>query len=142
MWIFPWIKLSWHSCSLWDKLRWPNWFQLIPKDCITDVYGLAVYVKEGFSFAKDLSIENSADFYLCFQLALLHSVPFFFSLYQSPALLLFTVFDSVSSNTDEVLSINPSTNVFLFGDFHVHHKDWPTYSGGTDRPGKLCYSDS
>ena len=93
------------------------------------MYGLAVYVKEGFSFAKDLSIENSADFYLCFQLALLHSVPFFFSLYQSPALLLFTVFDSVSSNTDEVLSINPS-------------KDWPTYSGGTDRPGKLCYSDS
>ena len=106
------------------------------------MYGLAVYVKEGFSFAKDLSLENSADFYLCFQLALLHSVPFFFSLYQSPALLLFTVFDSVSCNIDEVLSINPSTNVFLFGDFHVHHKDWSTYSGGTDRPGKLCYDFS
>ena len=44
-----------------------------------------------------------------------------------------TVFDSVSSNIDEVLSINPSANVFVFGDFHnVHHKDWPTYSGGTD----------
>ena len=26
MWIFPWIKLSWHSCSLWDKLGWLNWF--------------------------------------------------------------------------------------------------------------------
>ena len=33
------------------------------------------------------------------------------------------VFDSVSSNIDEVLSINPSTNVFVFGDFNVHHKD-------------------
>ena len=22
MWIFPWIKLSWHSCSVWDKLQW------------------------------------------------------------------------------------------------------------------------
>ena len=41
-------------------------------------------------------------------------------------------FDSVSSNIDEVLSINPSANVFVFGDFNVHHKDWLTYSGGTD----------
>ena len=23
--IFPWIKLSWHSCSMWDKLGWLNW---------------------------------------------------------------------------------------------------------------------
>ena len=41
---------------------------------------------------------------------------------------------------DEVLSINPSANVFVFGDFNVHHKDWLTYSGGTDRPGELCYN--
>ena len=53
-----------------------------------------------------------------------------------------TVFDSTSSNIDEVLSINPSTNVFVFGDFNVHHKDWLTYSGGTDRPGELCYNFS
>ena len=26
VWIFPWIKLSWHSCSMWDKLGWLNWF--------------------------------------------------------------------------------------------------------------------
>ena len=48
----------------------------------------------------------------------------------------------VSSNTDEVLSINPSANVFVFWDFNVHHKDWQIYSGGTDRPGKLCYNFS
>ena len=52
------------------------------------------------------------------------------------------VFDSISSNTDEVLLISPSTNVFVFGDFNVHHKDWLTYSGETDRPGELCYSFS
>ena len=52
------------------------------------------------------------------------------------------VFDSISSNTDEVLSINPSANVFAFGDFNVHHKDWLTYSGGTDRSGELCYNFS
>ena len=43
---------------------------------------------------------------------------------------------------DEVLSINPSANVFVFGDFNVHHKDWLTYSSGTDRPGELCYNFS
>ena len=53
-----------------------------------------------------------------------------------------TVFDSVSSNIDEVLSINPSANVFVFGDFNVHHKDWLTYYGGTGRSGELCYNFS
>ena len=32
--------------------------------------------------------------------------------------------------------------MFVFGDFNVHHKDWLTYSGGTDRPGELCYNFS
>ena len=52
------------------------------------------------------------------------------------------VFDSISSDIDEVLSINPSANVFVFGYFNVHHKDWLTYSSGTDRPGELCYNFS
>ena len=51
--------------------------------------------------------------YLCFLLALLHSVSYFFFLYRSPSSPLCTVFDSFSSNTDEVLSINPSVNVSL-----------------------------
>ena len=38
---------------------------------------------------------------------------------------------------DEILSINSSTNVFVFEDCNVHHKDWLTYSSGTDRPGEL-----
>ena len=52
------------------------------------------------------------------------------------------VFYSISSNIDEFLSINPSANVFVFGDINVHHKDWLTYSGGTDQPGELCYNFS
>ena len=65
---------------------------------------------------------------------------FFYSffLYQSHSSYLCTVFDSISSNIDEVLSINPSANIFVFGDFNFHHKDWLTYSGGTDQPGELC----
>ena len=51
-----------------------------------------------------------------------------------------TVFDSISSNIDEVLLINPSANVFVIGDFNVHHKNWLSYSGGTVRPGELCYN--
>ena len=34
------------------------------------MHGLAVYTKKGFPFAQDLSLENSADSCLCFQLAL------------------------------------------------------------------------
>ena len=30
--------------------------------------------------------------------------------------------------------------MFVFGDFNVHHKDWLTYSDGTDRHGELSYS--
>ena len=119
--IFPWIKLSWHSCS---------------------VYGLTVYVKEGLPLARDLSLESSADSYLCFGLALFFSVSYFFFLYRSPFSSLCTVFNSISSDMDEVLSISPSANVFVFGDFNAHHGDWITYSGGTDRPGELCYNSS
>ena len=53
-----------------------------------------------------------------------------------------TVCDSISSNIDEVLLINPSANVFAFTDFNTHFKDWLTYSGGTDRPGEFCYNFS
>ena len=44
--------------------------------------------------------------------------------------------DSISSNINKVLLINPSA-VFVFGDFNIHQKDWVTYSGRTDRPGDL-----
>ena len=50
------------------------------------------------------------------------------------------VFYSISSNIDEVLSINPSANVFVFRDFNVHHKDWLTYSRRTDQPSEIYYN--
>ena len=46
-------------------------------------------------------------------------------------------FDSISSKIDEVPSISPSANAFVFGDFNVNHKDWLTCPKGTDRSGKL-----
>ena len=74
-----------------------GYLPLIWKDSSTHMHGLAVYVK-GLPFAWDLSLENSADSYLCFRLALCHSASYFFFLYRSP-LSLCMVFDSISSNT-------------------------------------------
>ena len=119
-----------------------GYLPLIWKDSSTHIHGLAVYAKEWLPFARDLFIENSEDSYLCFWLAILHSLSYFFFLYRSPSSSLCTIFDSVSSNIDEVLSINPSANVFVFEDFNVHHKDWLTYCGGTDQPGELYYNFS
>ena len=100
------------------------------------MHDFAVFGKEGVTFARDLSLENSEDSYLYFRVALLRSRPYF---YQPPSSSLCTVFDVISSNIEEVISINPSADEFVFGDFNIHHKDWLTYSSGTDRPGKLCY---
>ena len=112
-----------------------DYLPLIRKYSSTHMHGHTVYVKEGLPFAWDLSLENSADSYLNFRLALLHSVSYFFFLYRSPSLSLCMVFDSISPNIDEVLSMNPSANVFVFGDFNIHHTDWLTYL-------KQPYSDS
>ena len=96
-------------------------------------------MKERPAFTQNLSVENSANYYLCFRLVLLHSVPYFVFLYQSLSLSLCTVFDDILSNIDKVLLINKSADMAVFGDFKVHCKDWLTYSSGTDIPGELYY---
>ena len=94
---------------------------LIQKGSITHMHGLAVNVKEGLPFAQDLLPENLT-YSHCFELALLHSISYFFFVYKSSSLL-WTVFVSISSNVDEVLSNNPSANVYVFWDFNIYHKD-------------------
>ena len=42
-----------------------GYLPLIQKDSSTHMHGLAVYVKEGLPFARDLSLENYADCNLC-----------------------------------------------------------------------------
>ena len=61
-----------------------GYLPLIRKDSVTHMYGLAVYVKEGLPLPQDLSLENSANSYLCFRLVQLHSVSYFFFLCSSP----------------------------------------------------------
>ena len=76
---------------------------------------LAVCVKEWVPFTWDISPGNSADSYLCLWLALFHSISYFFFLYQSPSSSLCTVFDSITSNVDEVFSIKPLINLYVSG---------------------------
>ena len=90
-------------------------------------------MKKGLPFALDVFLESSADSYLCFQLALHHSMSYIFFLYESPCLSLCTIFDTILSNMVEVLSINPSAKEFVLGDFNAHHEAWLTYFGETDR---------
>ena len=89
-----------------------GYLPLIWIDSSTRMHDLPVYVKEGLPFAQDLSLENSVDSH-CFRLALLHSVSYFSFLYWSPYSYLSTVFDSISSNIDEVISTNTSANVLV-----------------------------
>ena len=51
-----------------------GYLPLIRKDSSTHMHGLTVYVKEGLPFAWDLSLGNSKDSYVCFRMALLHSL--------------------------------------------------------------------
>ena len=55
-----------------------GYLPLIWRASITHIHGLAVYVKEGLLLHG--TFENSLDPYFCFQLTLLHSVSYFFSL--------------------------------------------------------------
>ena len=149
--IFPWIKLFWYFYFIWDKL-WcsigSNHFSvsgcltLIWKDSVTHLHGLAVHVKEGLLFAQGSSLENSDDSYLYLQLALPHFVSYFFFLHQSMPLSLWTIFNTILSKIYKVLSIKLSANVFVIGDLNIHHKDWLTYSWGTDRPSELYFNFS
>ena len=136
MWIFSWIKLSWHSGSnSIDSCNFSlmGYLPLIQKDFTTHMHGRAIYVKEGFHFAPDLSLENSTDWKLLLmfltRFTSLSAILLFF--YWSLSLSLCTVFYSILSNIGKVISINPSVNVFVFGDLSVHHNDCLICSGGT-----------
>ena len=106
--------------SLYDSIDCDNssvrgYFPLIWKDSATHIYGLIVYVKENLPFAWDLSLEKcrlllmflTGFTSLSVLLLFLVLITFFFSMYS---------FWFYSSDIDEVLSINQSANVFVFGD--------------------------
>ena len=96
---------------------------LISKDSITHMHGLVVYVKEGLPFAQDLSQKTLQILTYVFDWLYFTQCLTSFSCIDHLLHRYTYFFDSISFNIDEVLSINPSANVFVFGDFNVHHKD-------------------
>ena len=104
-----------------------GYLPLIRKDSSTHMHGLGVFVKEGLPLAQEISLETLGESYMCFQLALLHSVSYFFFLYRSPSSPSCSL-DAVSTNIDRALSKHPTANVFVFGDFNVHHVEWLKHS--------------
>ena len=95
-----------------------------------------------FMWRRDFLLQMSyllktEDSYLYFRLALLHLLSYFFFVYWSSCSCLWTESDAISSNIDEVLSVNVSGNVTVFGDFNVHRKDCLIYFGGSDRLGEI-----
>ena len=83
-------NLNESNCS--GSLSVRGYLPLIRKVSATHMHVLAVYGTEGLPFQWELSLEISADSYLCFWLTLLHSVTNFFSLYRSPSSSWSTVF--------------------------------------------------
>ena len=58
-----------------------GYLPLTQKDSSIHMHGLTVYVKERLAFARDLSLENSADSYFCFPFVLIQSVSYMFFLH-------------------------------------------------------------
>ena len=126
--VFPWIKppeiLALGKTSLNDSTESGDssvrgHLPLIRKDS-SYMHGLAACVN------KELLLHGIISWKPCGFLLM-----FFVSFTSLSVFLLFSlsvaVFNSNSSNTDEVFSINPSANVFVFGNFGSHHKDWLTF---------------
>ena len=60
----------------------------------------------------------------------------FFSLFITLCVFVY-IFYAISSNIDEARSVRPPANVFVFGDFNVHHRDW---LNSFDRTVKLSHN--
>lgn len=76
-------------------------------------------------------METLCYYFLRFSIFYLFTHTSFFSQLTIPPSLC-SVFNVISSDTGEVLLVNHSANVFVFGNFNILHKYWLTYSDGAD----------
>ena len=110
--IFLWIKLGWLNFS------GRGYLGLFWKHCITYYFYDMVlqFVRKKDFFCMGLIFRKLCRFFLMFPAGLLHSVFWFSFFYQLHFWSSYTVFYSISSNKDEVLSVKP-LDVFVFGNF-------------------------
>ena len=107
MWIVLWIKLSWHSCSMWDKLGWLDWFWQFLCERLSFFHQKGFYYSYAWpcslcegrtSFCTGLTPRKTCGLLLTFLIGFTYSVSSFFFLYQSPSSSLCMVFDVISSH--------------------------------------------
>ena len=87
-----------------------GYLPLIRQYSTTHMHGLTVYVKEEL-FLHGLISSKLCRLLLIFSTGFTSFSVLLLFLYRSPSLSLCKVFDSISSNIDEILSIRPSANV-------------------------------
>ena len=117
----------------------PGYLPIIRKDSSTHMHGLAVYVRDSLPISREFDLERSCKSFMCFRLSLLHSTSYLFFLYRSPSSQDCSVIDSVSQSIDSALTNHPSANIFVFGDFNVHHSGWLHHSS-TDVAGTHAFN--
>ena len=96
--------------------------QHLDSDC--HMHGLAVYVCNSLPIPRESRFQSSHHSFMCFHLALLHTISYLFFLYSSPSFQDCTLIDVVSENIDKIPSSCPSANIFVFSDFNTHHTTW------------------
>ena len=140
--ILPIFFLALCETNLRDSIDFSNfsvrsYLPLIRKDSLTN--SLAIYMTDRLPVCMGLICRKLCGFLFKFLIAFTSFRVLLLFLYQSSFSSLCKVFYAISSNTDKILSINPSADVFVFGDSAIHFMGWLTYSGGTVRPAELCY---
>ena len=91
-----------------DSLCVSRYLPLVRKNSVTQMHGLAVYVKQGLPLKTMQQV-----FIYVFEWLYFIQCPSFIVLYRSPSSSFCTVFYSISSNIDEFLSIKLPDNVFV-----------------------------
>ena len=87
-----------------------------------------MYLKSTLPISRREELELPDSPFMCFRLSLLHSTSYLFFLYRSPSNQDCSALDNISNSIDRALTLHPSANIFVCGDFNVHHKKLATQS--------------
>ena len=117
-----------------------GYLPLTRMDSSFHMLGLGIYVRDNLPISRETSFEDPSQSFMCFRISLLYSTSYLFFLYRSPSSQSCAVIDSVSESIDKALIAHPSANIFVFGDFNVHHSDWLPFSGPTSASGIKTYN--
>jgi len=118
----------------------PGYLPLIRKDSIKHMHGLGIYVRDNLPIAREVELEDKQHPFICLRVALMQSTSYVYLLYRSPASQDCEVINKVSDSIDKALASHPNANIFVCGDFNVHHVDWLTHSNGVNRAGSDTYN--